>query len=78
VVGVLRGAPQTLGIKQADVKTTYLIVESAKDPTTPELDVAGQPAPAALAVSVYVSSDFGSGYIELDGQGNLNGLHPPS
>jgi hypothetical protein len=68
VVGILRGAPQTLGIKQTDVKTTYLIVEPTKDPTTP----------GALALSVYVSSDFGSGYIELDGQGNVNGVHPPS
>ncbi len=68
VVGVLRGAPQTLGIKQSDVQATYLIVEPTKDPTTP----------GALALSVYVSSAFGSGYIEIDGQGNVNGVHPPS
>jgi hypothetical protein len=71
VVGVLRGAPQTLGIKQSDVKTTYLIFAPTTDPATP----------GALAVSVYVSryvsSDFGSGYIELDGQGNVSGVHPP-
>ena len=68
VVGVLRGAPQTLGIKASDVTSTYLIVEPTKDPTTP----------GALALSVYVSSDFGSGYMELDGQGNVSGVHPPS
>ncbi len=68
VVGILRGAPGTLGIKPADVKTTYLILEPTKDPTTP----------GALQISVYVSSDFGSGYIEMDGQGNVSAVNPPS
>lgn len=45
-VGILRGAPETLGIKASDVKSTYLIVEPAKDPT----------APGTLTLSVYVSS----------------------
>lgn len=34
-VGILRGAPETLGIKQSDVKTRYLVIEPATDPTTP-------------------------------------------
>lgn len=55
VVGVLRGAPETVGIKQQDVKSIYLIIEPAKDPTTP----------GVLALSIYVSSDYGSGNIEL-------------
>lgn len=44
VVLILRGAPETLGIKPSDVKSTYLIVEPADDPT----------APGAVSLSVYV------------------------
>lgn len=61
VVGILRGAPETVGIKQKDVKSIYLIVDPAKDPTTP----------GALSLSVYVSSDYGSGYIEMAGDGTI-------
>ncbi|AYE93501.1 hypothetical protein C0J29_00385 [Mycobacterium paragordonae] len=61
VVGILRGAPETVGIKQQDVKSIYLIVEPAKDPTTP----------GALSLTIYVSSDYGSGYIELAGDGTV-------
>ncbi len=53
VVGVMRGAPETLGIKPADVKSTYLSIDPSRDPTTPD----------AVSIDVYVSSDFGSGYI---------------
>ena len=68
VVGVLRGAPETLGIKPADVSSTYLILDPSGDPTTP----------GAVALSVYVSSDYGSGYIELDGAGNAKQINYPS
>ena len=67
IVGVLRGAPETLNIKPADVKTTYLVVDPARDPTTP----------GALAVSVYVSSDFGSGYIALNPDGSVKRINYP-
>ncbi|MBI2699616.1 MAG: DUF1707 domain-containing protein [Mycobacterium sp.] len=65
VVGILRGAPETVGIKQQDVKSSYLIVEPAKDPTTP----------GALSLTIYVSSDYGSGYIELAGDGTVKQVH---
>jgi hypothetical protein len=68
VVGVLRGAPETLGIKPADVKSTYLIIEAGKDPANP----------GGLALSVYVSSDFGSGYIQLAGDGTVTQINYPS
>jgi hypothetical protein len=68
VVGVLRGAPETLGIKAADVKSTYLIVEAGKDPANR----------GGLALSVYVSSDFGSGYIQLAGDGTVTQINYPS
>lgn len=61
VVGILRGAPETVGIKQKDVKSLYLILEPAQDPT----------APGSLSLSIYVSSDYGSGYIQLGGDGTV-------
>jgi hypothetical protein len=67
-VGILRGAPETVGIKQPDVKSTYLIVEPAKDPTTP----------GALSLTVYVSSDYGSGYIAFAGDGTVKQVNYPS
>lgn len=67
-VGILRGAPETLGIKPADVKSTYLIVEPSRDPTTP----------GAVSLSVYVSSDYGGGYIEFAGDGTVKRVNYPS
>ena len=68
VVGILRGAPATLNIKQAGVKSTYLILEQSRDETTPN----------ALSGSAYVSSDYGSGYIQFDGAGNVTQINYPS
>jgi hypothetical protein len=69
LVGVLRGAPETLGIKPADVKNTYLIIEPTGDPTA---------MPDTVEMSIYVSSDFGSGYIELDPAGSTKRINYPS
>ncbi len=68
IVGVLRGAPQTLTINPAEVRSTYLIVEPAKDPT----------APGAVSISIYVSSEFGSGYIETGPDGSVKRINYPS
>ncbi|VEG47148.1 protein of uncharacterised function (DUF1707) [Mycolicibacterium flavescens] len=67
VVGVLRGAPETLGMKPEDVTSTYLSIDTATDPTTP----------GALSIDVYVSSDYGSGYIELAGDGTVKQVNYP-
>lgn len=67
-VGIIRGAPQTLRIKPSDVKSTYLIVEPATDPTTP----------GALSLSLYVSTDYGSGYIVFAGDGTVKQLNLPN
>ena len=67
-VGIMRGAPDTLHMKRADVKTTYLVIEPATDPT----------APGALSLSVYVSSDYGGGYIVFAGDGTLKRVELPS
>lgn len=67
-VGIMRGAPETLGLKQSDVKSMYLIVDPAKDPTTP----------AALSLSLYVSSDYGGGYLVFAGDGTIKHVSYPS
>jgi hypothetical protein len=67
VVGVLRGAPDTLHIKRSDVKNTYMIVEPSKDPTAGD-----------LTITMYVSSDFGSGYIATTGDGTVKQVNYPS
>lgn len=67
-VGIMRGAPQTLRMKPSDVKTTYLIVEPATDPTTP----------GALSLSLYVSSDYGGGYISFTGDGTVKQMSLPT
>lgn len=67
IVGVLRGAPETLNIKPGDVTSTYLIIEPARDPTAPDV----------LSISIYVSSDFGSGSIELGPDGTAKRISYP-
>ncbi len=42
------------------------------------MGVAGDPtAPGTVAISIYVSSDFGSGYIELNGDGSVKRINYP-
>jgi len=61
IVALLRGAPETLGLKPTDVESSYLIIEPSSDPTAP---------PGALDVAIYVSTDFGSGSITVNGDGS--------
>ena len=68
VVGVLRGAAKTLNMKPGDVTSTYLIIEPSRDIT----------APGTVTISVYVSSDFGSGYIQLYPDGSLKQINYPN
>ena len=67
IVGVLRGAPETLNIKPGEVRSIYLTLDPARDPTNPE----------ALEISVYVSSEFGSGYITLNPDGSVKRINYP-
>jgi uncharacterized protein DUF1707 len=67
-VGLLRGAPDSLHMKKSDVKATYLVIEPATDPTIP----------GSLSLSVYVSSDYGGGYIVFAGDGTIKRVSPPS
>ena len=68
IIGVLRGAPETLNIKPNEVKSTYLNIEPSDDPT----------APGTVSISIYVSSEFGSGYIQLNGDGSVKQINYPS
>ncbi len=62
-VAILRGAPETVGLQQKDVKadSTYLSIDPANDPL----------APGALELRASVSSDFGSGSITFAGDGAI-------
>ena len=65
-VAILRGAPETVGLQQKDVKadSTYLSIGPANDPL----------APGAVELRVSVSSDFGSGSITFAGDGTTKRL----
>jgi len=62
-VGILRGAPETVGLQRNDVKadSTYLSIDPSRDPLTP----------GALTLRASVSSDFGSGSITFAGDGTI-------
>ncbi len=67
-VGIMRGAPETLHMRPSDVKSTYLIVEPATDPTTP----------GALSLSLYVSSDYGGGHVSFSSDGTVKQTSLPT
>lgn len=67
ITAVLRGAPETLDIKPDEVKTTYLIIDPSRDPT----------APGTVGISIYVSGEFGSGYIELGPDASVKHISYP-
>ncbi|MDZ4265016.1 MAG: DUF1707 domain-containing protein [Mycobacterium sp.] len=69
VVGIMRGAPETLGIKAEDVDNMYLSIDPNSDQTAP---------PGGIDLTVYVSSEFGSGYIELNPDGTVKQINYPS
>ncbi|MDY6999457.1 MAG: DUF1707 domain-containing protein [Actinomycetota bacterium] len=69
IVAILRGAPETLGISPADVVNTYLSIDPNSDVTAP---------PGSIDLSIYVSSEFGSGYIELNPDGTIKHISYPS
>ena len=68
IIGVLRGAPETLNIKRADVDDTWVDISPSKDPATPD----------AVNIMIYVTSEFGSGYIDLAPDGAVKRINYPS
>ena len=65
-LGILRGAPETVGVKRADLTDTWLRIEAGEDPGAPD----------AVTVEIIVSSDFGSGRIELYPDGTTKAIWP--
>ncbi|KRD07839.1 hypothetical protein ASE48_10440 [Mycobacterium sp. Root265] len=69
-VGLIRGAPETLGIDPAEVKQIHISVGPNSDTTAP---------PESIEISVYVSPQFGnSGYIEFNGDASVKRINYPS
>ncbi|MDG4667288.1 DUF1707 domain-containing protein [Mycobacterium sp. 236(2023)] len=68
VLGILRGAPETVGVARPDLKDVWMRVSPSADPATPD----------AVGVEIYVSSDFGSGRIELYPNGDTKAIWPAS
>lgn len=70
LVGVIRGAPETLGIKADEVKSVYVNIDPNSDMTAP---------PGSVEMSIYVSPKFGnSGYLTLNGDGSIKRVNYPS
>ena len=69
IIGVLRGAPETLGIKPGRGHEHHLIFDPSGDETAP---------PDSMEISIYISSDFGGGNIELNPDGSVQRISYPS
>ncbi|OBK76796.1 DUF1707 domain-containing protein [Mycobacterium sp. 1274761.0] len=67
-IAVLRGAPETLKIQRKDISDTWIDIEPSKDPATPD----------AVNVRIYLSSEFGSGFIDLAPDGAIKQINEPS
>jgi hypothetical protein len=67
VLGVVRGAGETMEVEPNNLIMVYFTVEPADDPTAPD----------AVTVRVHVSTSFGGGLIELDGAGNVKRVDKP-
>lgn len=69
-VGLIRGAPETLGINPTEVEQIHVSVGPNSDTTAP---------PASIEISVYVSPTFGnSGYIAFNGDASVKRINYPS
>ncbi|HEX2284735.1 MAG TPA: DUF1707 domain-containing protein [Mycobacterium sp.] len=66
IIGVLRGAPETLNVPRADVTTTWLDITPSEDPATPD----------AVNITIHLSSDFGSGHMTLAPDGTPKEVYP--
>ncbi len=69
-VGLIRGAPETLGIDPAEVKQIHVDINPNSDSTA---------APESIEISIYVTPEFGnSGYIEFNGDATVKRINYPS
>lgn len=65
-LGIVRGAPDTVGIKRADVKDIWLRISPSEDEATPDL----------VNVEIFVNSEFGNGRVELYPDGTTKAIWP--
>jgi hypothetical protein len=66
LVGIIRGAPETVGVNPNEVETLYLSIDPNDDMTAP---------PGSTEISIHVSPKFGdSGSITLNGDGTLKSV----
>jgi hypothetical protein len=56
-----------LKIQRKDISDTRIDIEPSKDPATPE----------AVNVRIYISSEFGSGFIDLAPDGSIKHINEP-
>ena len=68
IVGILRGAPETVNIPPAEAKDTTLEITPSEDPLTP----------TALNLRIRVNGEFGSGYFDVAPDGTLKQVYPAS
>ncbi|MGA5462558.1 DUF1707 SHOCT-like domain-containing protein [Mycobacterium sp. NPDC050041] len=66
IVGVLRGAPETVNIQPKDAKDVRLDVSASEDPLTPD----------QVKLMVYVDGEFGSGHFTVAPDGVLKEVYP--
>ena len=67
IVGLIRGAPESVGINPTEVKSTHVSIEPNSDITAP---------PGSIEISVYVTPKFGnSGYLSLNGDGTVKRIN---
>ena len=67
-IAILRGAPESLKMQRKDISDTWIDIEPSKDPATPD----------AVNVRIYLSSEFGSGFIDLAPDGSIKQINEPS
>ena len=67
-IAILRGAPETLKIARKDISDTWIDIEPSRNPATPD----------AVNIRIYISSEFGSGFIDLAPDGAIKRINEPS
>jgi hypothetical protein len=68
IIGMARGAPQILKLGSQNITETRIDIEPSKDPLTPD----------ALDIQIYVTGEFGGGFIQVAPDGSCKRCLPVS
>lgn len=68
IIGLLRGAPETLQMGSQQITDSRLEIEPSSDPLHPD----------SVLIRIYVSGEFDSGYMDVGPDGSVRQLSPPS